>query len=256
MSEEKPKPRLIRHASELPKWFDLKKYRDLPTILASDKDLHSQLIIRRKLLDGEEMLYEMFESLRDVDLAFIASGPVLAVRGKVEDPLLSVQIGKATLPADGRRLLIRETLASYFYILGGNINLVDDEVDDHTTMNSLLAMGDKLSSAYIEVDMLGNDSEILAAFKEWLIGYREEIGDQATKSREVIKKTLFSHHVIACLDLKIWQRLANVKITDNLVGETLYPYLDNFDKRLETVNRYADLAISNPFLNSLKNSKV
>lgn len=119
----------------------------------------------------------------------------------------------------------------------------------------------EIEHSWLKVDMSCSDSEIRAAFNEWLKLQRDREKSLIQQKRRVHKiktindTTLRKWHdarVLAYMDLMCWNFLNNQKVSSNVLGEILYPNPRLVSDRAkmidDTTKPYAEKLTSDRFL--------
>ena len=112
----------------------------------------------------------------------------------------------------------------------------------------------------IQVDLNARDSEIVEDFKLFLIEARRIHNIEEpikTATIDSISRKIINYRIIPYLDLDIWSKLNGTTVRASIILNAIYPdMVDNITEyELRTrIKKYAEIAISRAFLNSLESS--
>ncbi|MDC9621516.1 DUF6387 family protein [Xenorhabdus sp. XENO-7] len=231
---------LINNKSKLPSCFKISNYDEINEL--NDKDLYRQIYLRRYFFDDEDINNISLDNiLHDI------SNPILnepqkiyweeggfteerETRAKELSPELTGEIGVLPLKAVEAGFLWYR-VKDYFNYIDSEESYSDFEKfwlkqrDINHIPKDFLELD---SSIVIQLDLDTDDSLIIDSIKRLLPIWRKDLGinplnKPISSSWEVLRSKIINYKIIPLLDLLIWEKKTNNKITNGVLAVTLYP---------------------------------
>lgn len=235
--------RIIRNAKDIPIWFDISRYQK-----ANKLDINgwfANIAIRTEWLNNEtpgnkaEFHEQMFAdpivtSIETIDPAYCwTCSPVNNLSVYSLTKLHQIVLGyQQTINEDdpfcyhdpelGPSCILHQSVADILR----HVNFITDGI------------------AQIEVNLNAPDELILHSFKEWLAIQRSEEADPLTKRlNKTIDESDFADwtekQLLAFVDIEIWSKFEDTRITDNAIGAAIFPneYDISLSERIRKVIR-------------------
>ncbi len=239
----------IKSVKNIPSWFNLKKYEALRTL--DVQGWSRQILIRTvvaELLesDAPEDKQEALDWINE-----IAISPVIAPAddsGHVENWLTRIKRNPCitysvwpteilTLYAyaqefDSGDAYMRNLRAACKASLHGKATLEEDALVrqsfDHAMSDQEI---DSEGMMNLTVDLSATDEQLIADYKRCLTASRKALGKVAPQQNFCAKDFCkwFENGILPYIDLTLWARAHNISITQNALGEAIFPNEDDAD---------------------------
>lgn len=245
--------RLIRSAREIPKWFDIDKYRPLQNLdlVGWARQISIRSFVVWLLGPGREPGTNSVDETAKRWLQEIECNPVI----KVADTSEHVNVWhsrRSARPYDTYSVWALESYFAYCHFLEfvspedpfmASVKAAcesEDRGNQTEEAEALATMPYDLvykrrgisteGQTTVVVD-LATDEQILDDFRHWLSGFRTAIEVQAPKSNFTEKDfaSWCENGVIPYMDLTLWARAEGYSITQNALGEAIFPMEDRAD---------------------------
>ena len=245
---------------ELPEWFDIEKYKSVYSL--SHAKLYCELTRRVFLLQVYQHSYELegdegSRQFIEDEIKEIFNSPITDrvlpnyefSRGLVEEPGLNwlFFVNQRIQKALGKEL--KDLLLSN---QGDDCKTIQETLYDHDAGRVHVQ-----NVTPFLVDVRAKDSEIIESFKVALAAHRAKYkAPQAieTEKIETCLSKIKSNRVIPFLDLFLWQKLNNRKLSNAVLARALFP--DDWNKSDRDIRdytaKYASKAIDSGFLSSAR----
>lgn len=263
----------IRHVSDLPKWFNAAKYAAAESLDVAG--WYEQLAVRhvlRTLMDSSwENWQEILEHIRIAPIVDVAGNEMMRIyfyggamhELKSQQPFYALGVHLSTF----RDLYLaernierdkRDYARKFFAQLDGEVarplkipctDWIDEPMDAFTTANG---WGWVLN---VRVNMTLPDKELIEQFKRLLKEQRAPLQSLGIPSECSRKPDVSGWHrfgVLPYLDLKIWEREANVRIPNRIMAKVIFPEGEGGDEVVrKTTAKLADELMTQKRLENL-----
>lgn len=235
----------VKFINDLPPWFDLKNY-DVIRGLSID-DIKVQLLARRTLLINDSL--EGFSNMEAVIERYgvdggveqwlsIVDGKVIlrqfpAINGYQNDELYLSFTGAVRGFSSPKAVYHTAKLVNKGVLaFEDRVNLREPYYTSEWCADYSLVQKNTFKSSVehvtIDLDLAGHsDDELISHLKELLPRWRQELNTPKPKKRIGKSDDFFSrvktNMIIPLLDLRIWEKIYNVKIDQNVLTLALYP---------------------------------
>ena len=109
------------------------------------------------------------------------------------------------------------------YHISSSRDMNDSESISDVIQNSLF-VDESYSVFDLEVDLSLSDKALKDAFEKWLISKRKEKNSKKNYGDgEVVVSKFYSYRSLFMMDLILWEKFNNKRVSDELVGELLFP---------------------------------
>jgi hypothetical protein len=250
--------RVIKSVHEITEWFDVRKYDGLKSLdlVGWAKQVTSRSFTHWLLTD-HLLRYESLDDPRQIEILKDQKNHALNwIRSFVRDPIVPPfkddekigiwRNGSASRPYDGHT--IRAMTASNVYFLSlerdsespywqAVFSAGDAENYGRTTPEQdkiLKTPADLIYKkkgidtdglTFVEVDLKATDEQIMSDFRHWLTNYRQVVDTPAPQQNFTDKdfSAWFEAGVIPYIDLMLWSLAGNCSITQNVLGQVIFP---------------------------------
>lgn len=227
----------------IPDWFDIKKYSEAKTLTPIEwyTNLDKRL--------------GFFNSMR------VKTNP----KSRSEKKEMANNYCNEIIEAIKINPLFHSDSESELLINKSTVKFREKRVDEHgfgPGLAELLSMAgdrycEKTGDCKLTINLHANDKQIIADFKEWLKTIRYELDVSVNKKTPFSEKDLLEwaeYGVLPYLDLKIWSGFTGQKITQSVIGNTIYSDqidVDTTERIRKTTKKKADWLMTRPVIDAL-----
>jgi hypothetical protein len=247
--------RVVRRATDLPSWFNLKSYSQAESLDAAG--WYEQLAVRKwllKIIDWRNEDKELFSSTDMETLSFIRSNPIVDVTANLAMRVYFYDgaMHEHRTEQPNYSLGVRLSTVRDFYLVEGNVEPEKREYA-HRFFAQIFAKEDDWlegainrqfpctdwidkpinsisnqpgSAINVHVDLCLPDKVLIEQFKSLLRSQRRTISDDGiglALNRRANFEDWISFGVLPFIDLKIWERESSIKIPNRVMADAIFP---------------------------------
>lgn len=244
---------LINKKSDLPEYFDIRKYKTFESL--DDREFFNQLLMRHY------MVADYDKWIDEDDLKIIMSNPI-ADRKYSEDAFAGVDYVQSDMQENnsnaGKRLgssMLIEPLQRHDIFKIMHSKKVVDEYDDADTLglfdciNLIDNFGDdffvKLDLRYPDEFLIEDLSSLLSLWRNSL-NIPDPNNELSINSWEVARRKIISYGIFPYADLFCWQKITGNRISSSVIAGSIFPDLSVGEKKLcETIRPFFEKNLAN-----------
>ena len=211
--------KVVSPYEELKSWFSLENYEQSKSLTI--KELHTELAFREAIFDSVNFGWEDDnQNLRSI----LEGNPILSRQdnnhghfGKGQRHVAQVSFG------DIKKLENKLIMFS--------MDFFEENGDFKKELKKNFFLNQNSSKMYVSFDLgMSSDEEIITALQTMLPDLRKEYEIEPVKTEKIglakIRK-LVDYNIIPMMDLLIWAKFKNVKISNMVLSRVLYPDFTN-----------------------------
>ncbi|MCQ8128154.1 DUF6387 family protein [Methylomonas rivi] len=248
----------MKKSPNLPNWFKLESYYGMETL--TPKEWLENLSERQFFLSSLEYSSSIDASFADKYFQGIITDPLRNKRYWAEglQPSSAVStltnLGACTIAQTLKFTAPQSVLSIKDYkdlVRHSRRSLFDENTKEYLQSD----FRDRTSHTRVTVNLYANDEQIIADFKKWLEKVRQDKNLVAPKKlfNEVDFKEWAEYMILPYLDLIIWSKYNEIKITQPVLGNVLFPdeIVDTTERIRRTIKPKAEWLMQESTINAL-----